>query len=146
MSENTTGGEVEQSTGSTPDADRGREREREREGDRDGERGDDGEDGFPDADQLIGAFLREASLWPVLAVILGSCGAFTAALIVLAAIDRNPFAAAALILLLGMTVDVVFRARSRPSYRNGALLLVLVWSVGIVFAGLAIWSGIAFSS
>lgn len=105
---------------------------------------DDGER-FPAPDQLIGTFLREPSLWPVLAVVLGSGGALTAALIVLATIDRNPFAAAALVLLVGMTLDVVFRARRRPSYRNGALLLGLVWLFGIVFTGIAVWSGIAYA-
>lgn len=102
------------------------------------------DDGIPGVDQVIGAFLGEASLWPVLAVILGSGGAFAAALMILAAIDHNPFAAAALLLVLGMTIDVLYRARSRPAYRNGARLLLAIWGVGLLFAGLAVWSGIAF--
>ena len=104
------------------------------------------EDGIPDVDEVIGAFLREASLWPVLAVILGSGGAFAAMLMILAVVDRNPFAAAALFLVLGMTIDVVYRARSRSSYRNGARLLLSIWAVGFAFAGLAVWSGIAFAN
>jgi hypothetical protein len=102
-------------------------------------------DGFPGADQLIGTFIDEPSLWPVLAVVVGSGGAFAAALMILAAVDRNPFAAAALVLLLGMTIDVVFRARSRPSFRNGARLLLAIWAMGFVFVGVAVWSGIAFA-
>lgn len=104
------------------------------------------DDEFPSVDQLIGTFMREASLWPVLAVVLGSGGAFAAMMLILALVDRNPFAVVALLLVLGMTVDVLFRARRRPSYRNGARLLLLVWGVGLAFAGLAVWSGIAFSS
>ena len=104
------------------------------------------EDGIPDVDEVIGTFLREASLWPVLAVILGSGGAFAAMLMILAVVDHNPFAAAALFLVLGMTIDVVYRARSRPSYRNGARLLLSIWGVGLAFAGLAVWTGIAFST
>lgn len=103
------------------------------------------DDELPNLDRLIGTFLREPSLWPVLVVVLGSGGAFTAAMLVLAFVDRNLFAAAALLLLLGMTLDVVFRARSRPSYRSGALLLALVWASGLAFAALAVWSGIAFT-
>jgi len=103
-------------------------------------------DELPGVDAMIGTFLREPSLWPVLAVILGSGGAFTAALLVLAAVDRNPFAAAALLLILGMTIDVVIRARRHPSHRNGARLLLLVWSAGFALAGLAVWTGIAFTS
>jgi hypothetical protein len=104
------------------------------------------EDAFPSTDQVIGTFLGEPTLWPVLVVILASGGAFTAALMILASVDRNPFAALALLLILGMTIDVVFRARRHPSYRNGARFLLLLWGAGIAFAGLALWSGIAFSS
>ena len=107
--------------------------------------GDHDGDGLPSVDQLIGTFVDEPSLWPVLAVVVGSGGAFAAALMVLAAVDGNPFAAAALVLLLGMTIDVVFRARSRPSYRNGSRLLLAIWTMGFVFVGVALWSGIAFA-
>jgi hypothetical protein len=105
--------------------------------------GDPDDDRLPGVDELIGTFLREAALWPVLAVVIGSGGAFTAALLVLAAVDRNPFAALALLLILGMTIDVGLRARSRPTYRNGALLLGLIWASGLILAGIAVWSGIA---
>lgn len=105
----------------------------------------DGDDELPSVDRLIGTFVREPSLWPVLVVVIGSGGAFTAAMLVLAAVDRNLFAAAALLLILGMSVDVALRARTRPAYRNGALLLALVWSTGLAFAALAVWTGIAFT-
>ena len=104
------------------------------------------DDELPNFDQLIGTFMGEASLWPVLAVVVGSGGAFAAMMLILALVDRNPFAGVALILVLGMTVDVLFRARRRTGYRNGARLLLLVWGMGIAFAGLAVWSGIAFPS
>ena len=104
------------------------------------------EDGIPGVDQVIGTFMHEASLWPVLAVAVGSGGAFAAALMILAVVDRNPFAAAALLLVFGMTIDVLYRARSRPGYRNGARLLLSIWAVGLAFVGLAVWSGIAFAT
>ena len=112
--------------------------------DRDG--GNGGDDGLPSFDQLIGTFMQEPSLWPVLAVALGSGGAFAATLMILAGVDRNPFAAAALLLVLGMTIDVVVRARRRPTYRNGARLLALIWLAGFVLSGIALWSGIAYTS
>lgn len=102
-------------------------------------------DELPSFDRLIATFMREPSLWPVLVVVLGSGGAFTAALLVLAAIDRNVFAAAALVLVLGMTVDVAVRARTRSAYRSGALLLALLWGIGLAFAALAVWTGIAYA-
>jgi hypothetical protein len=102
------------------------------------------DDGFPDFDELIGTFMKETTLWPVLVVVLGSLGAFGGALIVLVGVDHNPFAAAALVLLLGMTIDVVVRARRRGVLRNLARLVGLVWAVAFAFAGLAVWSGIAY--
>lgn len=109
------------------------------------EDGGEGGDELPGFDQLVGAFMQEPSLWPVLAVALGSGGAFAATLLILAGVDRNPFAATALVLILGMTVDVFVRARSRPTYRNGARLLALIWIAGLLFAGIALWTGIAFA-
>ena len=102
------------------------------------------EEDFPSLDDLIGTFLKETSLLPIVVVVLGSGGAFGAALIILTAVDRNPFAAGALVLLAGMTVDVSLRARKEATFRNIALLIGLVWAVSIVFAGLAVWSGLAF--
>ena len=101
-------------------------------------------DGFPSLDELIGSFLSETSLWPVLIVALGSSGAFGAAALILAIVDRNPFAAAALLLMIGMTIDIAFRARREPSQRNIAKLVGLAWAASAGFAALAIWTGIAF--
>jgi len=103
------------------------------------------DDEFPTVDDLIGTFLSETSLLPIVVVVLGSGGAFGAALLVLTAVDRNPFAAAALVLLAGMTVDVCLRARKEVRFRNIALLIGMVWGAAVVLAGVAAWSGIAFS-
>ncbi len=106
---------------------------------------EDDDGGFPGPDELIGTFMREPALWPVLIVALGSAGAFGAALLILTAVDRNPFAAAALLLILGMSIDVGFRARRRAGYRNLARLIGLIWLASIAFAALAIWTGLAFA-
>ncbi len=98
---------------------------------------------FPSVDGMIGSFLKEASLWPVLVVVIASGGAFGAAMLVLTFVDRNPFAAAALLLVFGMSVDVVYQARRHGRYHNGAKLIGLVWCMAIAFAGLALWTGIA---
>jgi len=97
-----------------------------------------------DVDQVIGSFLSEVSLWPVLVVVLGSSGAFGGALLVLVGIDHNPFAAVALVLLLGMTIDIAIRAVRHGLYRNLAKLVGLVWMSSFAMAGLAIWTGIAY--
>jgi hypothetical protein len=80
----------------------------------------------------------------LLIVAIGSAGAFGAALLILTGIDRNPFAAAALLLILGMSVDVFLQARRKAVYRNLTRLVGLVWCAAIALAGLAIWTGIAF--
>ena len=98
---------------------------------------------LPSANEILGSFFREASLWPLLVVVLGSTGAFGAALIVLALGDQNPFAAAALLLILAMTTDTLIRARRRIDLRNLAKLIALFWLVSIALATVAVISGIA---
>jgi hypothetical protein len=98
---------------------------------------------LPSANELLGTLFEETSLWPLLVVMLTSLGAFGAALIVLTIIDRSPFAALALLLLLGMTTDTLIRARSRPPMRNLARLIVLFWIVSSGLAIVAITTGIA---
>jgi hypothetical protein len=99
---------------------------------------------FPSVDELIGSFMNEASLWPVLVVAIASTGAFGAAMLVLTGIDHNPFAAAALLLIFGMSVDVAIQARRKAVYRNLAKLIGLIWCSAIALAALAIWTGIAY--
>ena len=114
----------------------------------DGERGDappdPDDDAFPSLDELIGTFFSEASLLPIVVVVLGSGGAFGAALLVMTVVDRNPFAMGALVLLAGMTVDISLRARKEVGMRNLALLIGLVWAASVALALLAAWTGLAF--
>lgn len=102
------------------------------------------DEAFPSLDELIGTFLTEPALIPVIIVVLGSGGAFGAALLVLSAVDRNPFAMGALVLIAGMTVDISLRARKEVGMRNLALLIGLVWAAAVLLAGVAVFTGIAF--
>jgi hypothetical protein len=108
------------------------------------DRDDETQEDFPNVDELIGNFMQEASLWPLLVVVIASAGAFGAALLILTGIDRNPFAAGALLLIFGMSVDVFIQARRKAVYRNLARLVGLIWCAAIALTGLAIWTGIAF--
>ena len=98
---------------------------------------------LPNPNEILGTLFAEASLWPLLIVVLGSTGTFGAALIVLALGDRNPFALAALLLILAMTTDTLIRARRRTDLRNVAKLIALFWTVSIALALVAVFSGIA---
>jgi hypothetical protein len=101
------------------------------------------EDGSPSLDDLLGVLLHESTLWPLLIVIVASFGALGAGLVVLSLGDRNPFAAGALILLLGMTIDLLWRSRRRPGLRNLARGVGVIWLAALALAGIAIWVGIA---
>jgi hypothetical protein len=98
----------------------------------------------PNFDELIGSFMKEASLWPVWVVAIASAGTFGAALLILTGIDHNPFAAAALLLIFGMSVDVFVQARRKAVHRYLARLIGLIWCAAIALAILAVWTGIAF--
>jgi hypothetical protein len=78
----------------------------------------------------LAVFVEDSTLWPVLlaGVLIFATGG--AALLLLALGDRNPFAIAALLILLWMSVDIPVRRR-----RFGRIggLLVLLW----VASGLA---------
>jgi hypothetical protein len=99
---------------------------------------------FPGVDELVGSFMNETSLWPVLLVAIASAGALGAAMLILTVVDRNPFAAAALLLVFGMSVDLFIQGRRKLAYRNIARLVGLIWCAAVAFAGVAIWTGIAF--
>lgn len=100
----------------------------------------------PSLDEFLGNFMQETSLWPMLFVAIASGGAFGTAMMVLTGIDRNPFAAMALWLILGITIDVFIQSRRKPSYRNAAKIIGSIWCASIALAGLAIWTGIALPS
>jgi hypothetical protein len=100
-------------------------------------------DATPDLDELLRVFLHESTLWPVVIVFFVSIGSFGAALLVLAIGDRNPFAALALLLIAGMSVDLAFRARKRRRLRTLAWGVAGLWLAAGLLAGLAIWTGIA---
>ena len=100
-------------------------------------------DEFPGLDEILGSFLSEPSLWPVLIVILGSGGAFGAAALILTIVDRNPMTGVALLLLGGMSLDLIFRSRRTSGFGNIAKLVMLIWGAAVVLAGIAAWTGIA---
>lgn len=97
---------------------------------------------MPNANDLLGHLFEEKSLWPLLSVLLASLGALGAGLLVLALVDRNPFAAAALLLLAGMTADVMIRSRRKSGTRSIAKLLGMLWGAAAALALIAWASGI----
>ena len=101
-----------------------------------------GPEDLPSANGFVETVLTDKALWPLLTVILISLGAIGAGVLVLALGDRNVFAAAALLLLAGMTIDVSVRARRQPSYRMLAKAVLALWASAIALALVAVFSGI----
>jgi uncharacterized membrane protein YjjP (DUF1212 family) len=101
-----------------------------------------GPEELPIAHELLDTLFTEAALWPLLSVILISVGAIGAGVLVLAFGDRNYFAAAALLLLAGMTIDVSIRARREPRIRILAKAVLALWTSAIALALIAVFSGI----
>ena len=97
----------------------------------------------PTDDDFVSGLLRDTSLWPLLIVAVTVAGTLGAAMLILVGIDHNPFAAAALLLVLGMSVDIFIQSRKKPNYRSIAKIIGVVWSAAIGLAALAIWTGIA---
>ena len=103
---------------------------------------DDEPEDMPSPNEILGTLMTETSLWPLLIVVLGSLGTFGAGMLVLALGDRNPFAAAALLLVVGMTIDLTIRSRTRPELRNIVEMLGLFWMTAVVLGCVAVYAGI----
>jgi hypothetical protein len=93
------------------------------------------------AELWLAPFFRDSSLWPVLCVAVAIFVVLGASALLLAFVERNPFAVAALLLLLWISVDAVIRDRRRGRSR---LLLGCVtgfWLLSIAAAAGARWAG-----
>ena len=93
-------------------------------------------------DRLLATFFEDASLWPILFVMVATFATFGAALVLLALKDRNLFALAWLaILVTASGVEVVGDLRQR---RFGPVcrLIVSLWVLSSIGAGIAGWYGL----
>jgi hypothetical protein len=99
--------------------------------------------GLPSLNEHLAVFFGETTLWPVLIVLVASLGTMGAAAIVLAFGDRNPFAALALLLVAGMSVDLGWRARRRRELRRIAASVGVLWLASVLLAAAALYFGIA---
>jgi hypothetical protein len=85
------------------------------------------------AEFWLAPFFRDSSLWPVLAVaalifvVLAASG-------LLLALDRNPFAIAAVLLALWGSIDLAIRARRRGGSRLVQGCVAAFWALSIAAA------------
>jgi hypothetical protein len=93
-------------------------------------------------DRWIAPFFHDSTLYPVsiaataIGVTLGST------LILLAFADRNLFALAALLLLVWMSADAVYRDLRRRRLGLASRAIAALWALSLIGAGAAIWFGI----
>jgi hypothetical protein len=86
-------------------------------------------------ERWIRPFFVESTLWPVLLVLAGVLATIGAALLLLAVGDRNGFAIVALLLLLGMSADLVYRdLRRRRLGIVGGSVVGLWLLIGLIAA------------
>jgi len=93
------------------------------------------------AELWLAPFFRDSSLWPVLCVAVAIFVVVGASALLLAFVERNPFAIGAVLLLFWISVDAVVRDRRRGGSR---LLLGCVsgfWMLSIAAAAGARWAG-----
>ena len=86
-------------------------------------------------ERWLAPYFRDSTLWPVLAVVAASAVTGLASVLLLAAVDRNLAAMAALIALVWMSVDVTRRerrARGRTGLAGRALLAL--WALSLAAA------------
>ena len=97
---------------------------------------------MPDFERWIEPYFRDSSLWPVLIVVASILVTLVAAVLLLAVVDRNLSAMAALLALVWMSGDATLRqlrARHRLGLVGGAILAV--WGLGAAAALAARLSG-----
>ena len=92
-------------------------------------------------ERWIAPYFRDSTLWPVLAVAAATAVTGLASLLLLAAVDKSPYAAAGVLVLAWIGVDVALRER-RALGRTGLAgrSLLALWALGVA-AALAAWSG-----
>jgi hypothetical protein len=96
-----------------------------------------------DPDRWIAPYFRDASLWPVLAVAVAILVTLVAAVLLLAVVEGNLPAIAALAALAWMSVDATLRqlrARRRLGLLGGSILAI--WLLGALAALSARLTGI----
>jgi len=109
----------------------------------------DGEPGRPDddphsLDDWLKPFFSDATLRPVLVVAAGSLTAVGGGTVAWAVRGRSLAAVAALVLLAGMSVDVLLRDRRRRGRLGlASRCIVGLWALSLLAAGAAVALGLA---
>jgi hypothetical protein len=105
----------------------------------------DGEDPGPaepsGAERWLAPFFRDSTLWPVLVTVCAVFVVFGASALLLAFVERNPFALGAVMLLVWISVDAGIRSRRRGGSRMLIGAIAVFWLLSAAAALGAVWAG-----
>jgi hypothetical protein len=87
-------------------------------------------------------FFSDSTLWPVTFVGAAILVTFVAGIALFALAERNPFALAALALLVVMSGDAVWRDVRRRGFGTASRVIVGLWCLVALAAGAAVWLGL----
>lgn len=89
----------------------------------------------PDGDEprslgdWLAPFFEDPALWPLLFVVGGIFSVLGAAALLLATVERSPFAAAALLPAFWISVDVAFREWRRGGFGRASACIAVLWTL-----------------
>jgi hypothetical protein len=93
------------------------------------------------AERWLAPFFRDSTLWPVLFAVSAVAVVFGASALLLAFVERNPFALGAVMLLVWISVDAGVRSRRRGGSRLLLGAIAGFWLLSATAALAAVWSG-----
>jgi hypothetical protein len=102
---------------------------------RDGQQEQDAVQGVGRVDSALGIYLGDSSLWPVLFAALTAFVTLGTWLVWMVAAGRNPFGALALLLLLGMSVDLWIRDLRQRRFGATSRVVLAWWALCIAGTG-----------
>ena len=104
-----------------------------------------GEDPAPSeprgAERWLAPFFRDSTLWPVLVTVSLVFLVIGASALLLAFVERNPFAVAAVLLLFWISFDAGIRSRRRGGSRLVLGMIAAFWLLSAAGALGAVWAG-----
>jgi hypothetical protein len=93
-------------------------------------------------EELLRPFFSDSALWPVLVVLFAALTTFGAALLLLALKARSAYAIAALVVILGVSLDALRGPLRRRRFGIAGGSIVAFWLLSALLAGLAAHQGL----
>ena len=93
------------------------------------------------AERWLAPFFRASTLWPVLVTVFVVVVVFGASALLLAFVERNPFALGAVLILFWISIDAGIRSRRHGGSRLLVGSIAAFWLLSAAVALGAAWAG-----